>query len=70
MGEALGVSPRVSYKIFKPRFRLDVRKRFFSIRVIDKWNSLSTETVSAENIGSFKGLLMNELATELYRYAD
>jgi len=31
-------------KICKPRFNMDIRKYFFSNRVIDRWNSLDQDT--------------------------
>ena len=33
------------FKLFKPRSRSECRKRFFSLRVINAWNSLSYDTV-------------------------
>ena len=43
-----------SKKLKKPRASLDVRKYFFSHRVIDKWNSLTEEEVTAPNTRVFK----------------
>ena len=43
-----------SKKLIKPRPSLDVRKYFFSHRVIDKWNDLSEEEVTAPNTRVFK----------------
>ena len=43
-----------SLKIMKPTARLDVRKYFFSNRVIDKWNSLTEEEVTAKSTHMFK----------------
>ncbi len=40
----------------KPRFNSDVRKNFFSIRVIDKWNALPHKIKSASNLNLFKNL--------------
>ena len=40
----------------KPRFNSDIRKNFFSIRVIDKWNSLPHQIKSASNLNLFKNL--------------
>ena len=44
-------------KLFKRQFRLDLRKYFFSQRVIDDWNSLPEDVVSSENINQFKNRL-------------
>ncbi len=32
----------------------DVRKKFFSVRVVNKWNALGSDVVEAESIHSFK----------------
>ena len=45
-----------SKKLEKPMVRLDTRKYFFSIRVVDKWNELSEEEVTARNTHMFKKL--------------
>ena len=46
-----------AYKIFKRRSRVDVRKQFFTNRVVDRWNALPAEVVSAETLNDFKRLL-------------
>ena len=46
-----------SQKLFKHQFRLDVRKHFFSQRVIDDWNSLSENVISLCTIIQFKNRL-------------
>ena len=45
-----------SKKLEKPMVRLDTRKYFFSSRVIDKWNELTEEEVTARNTHMFKKL--------------
>ena len=40
--------------IKKERFRLDVRKNFFTIRVVDMWNGLPEHVKSATNVNMFK----------------
>ena len=37
------------HKLFKKRFRLNVRKYVFSNRVIDNWNLLSASCVNCSN---------------------
>ena len=36
-------------KLFKRQFRLDLRKHFFSQRVIDDWNNLSENVISSDS---------------------
>ena len=42
------------YKLVKSRSKLEVRKNFFSQRVVNEWNSLPSEVVEAESVNSFK----------------
>ena len=42
--------------------------RFFSVRVISLWNSLSNDTVTADNINRFKSLLKRDLGNVLYEF--
>lgn len=44
-------------KIFKKRCRLEIRKNFFSFRVIDNWNSLPQDIVDAKDVKHFEILL-------------
>ena len=46
-----------TYKIVKNSFRLDVRKIFFSNRVVDAWNEFLQYVVHAETVNSFKARL-------------
>ena len=45
------------YKLFKPRVESKVKSNLFSIRVINDWNVLSDEVVSAGTINQFKSRL-------------
>ena len=45
---------RHSKTLFKQRSRLEIRKNFFTNRVVTVCNSLNEETVSAESVNSFK----------------
>ena len=55
-------------KIFVPRHSTDVRSRFFSLRIVELWNSLPEEIVSAESIQSFKRLLEIFLGPRLFEF--
>ena len=46
-----------SLKLSKRGCRLDVRKNFFSFRVVNPWNALPEEVVSAPSLNSFKARL-------------
>jgi len=41
-------------KLFKQRFRLNIRKYAFGNKVIDDWNSVSTECVYCKTVNTFK----------------
>jgi len=43
-------------KLFKSRARLDIRKYSFSNRIVDKWNSLSENSVNCNTVNTFKNV--------------
>ena len=55
-------------KLFVPRSNLEVRRRSFAVRVVDDWNRLSSQTVVAGTIETFKGRLHEDLGPRLYEY--
>jgi len=42
------------FKLYKPQAHLDIRKKFFSVRVIDTWNHLPDKILHCSTLQSFK----------------
>jgi len=48
---------RNSCKLQEGRFRLDIRKKFFTMRVVKHWPRLPREAVAAPSLAAFKARL-------------
>ena len=55
-----------SYKLLKPSVQTSVRENFFSVRVVNPWNSLPEEVVSAPSINILKSKLNKVWDTHKY----
>ncbi|KGL86206.1 hypothetical protein N301_04979, partial [Charadrius vociferus] len=50
------------FKVEEGRFRLDIRKKFFTLRVMRHWNRLPREAVDAPSLEVFKARLDGALS--------
>ena len=53
--------------LYKERVRLDSRKNFFSVRVVDRWNSIPDEIRAQKTVNAFKNKLDEWIRSEAAR---
>ncbi|KFW70693.1 hypothetical protein AS28_13958, partial [Pygoscelis adeliae] len=53
------------FKLKGGRFRLDIRKKFFTLRVVKHWPRLPREVVDAPSLETFKARLDGALSNLL-----
>ena len=54
------------FKLKKGRFRQDVGKKFFTVRLVKRWNGLPREVVEAPSLETFKARLDGALSNLVY----
>ena len=54
------------FKLKEGRFRLDVRKKLFTVRVVRHWNRSPREVVNAPSLEAFKARLDGALSNLVY----
>jgi len=59
-----------SFKLVKHRCNCEVRRHFFSERVINRWNMLDQDTISAETVNGFKSKLELERKRKMGLFLD
>ena len=50
------------FKLKEGRFRLDIKKKFLTVRMVRHWNTLPSEVVNAHSLEAFKARLDEALS--------
>ena len=58
------------FKILKPHVSLESRRRFFSVRCVDLWNSLPDQLVGCGSVDAFKSGLHDVLGCRLFEFDE
>lgn len=59
-----------AFKLAKPRCHLDVRRYFFSDRVVDNWNALDEEAVQAATLNHLKKCIDHMRSNQMGPFTD
>ena len=57
-----------SLKLKKSQYKLNIRGHFFTHRVVNLWNALKEDTISAASLNIFKNRLDNEWENKSWKY--
>ena len=58
------------FKLKVPNYKSSSKRRIFSYRVVNDWNSLPNEVVNAPSLNCFKNRLDKHWDAKLYDYVD
>jgi len=65
-----GRTRRHSLKLIKHHCKSEVRRHFFSERVVNRWNMLDQDTISVKTLKGFKTKLEKERAKKMGLFLD
>ena len=56
------------YELYVQRTNLEVHRRFFSLRIVNVWNSFTPDTFFAESLDTFERLFRRDLREQLFEF--
>ena len=68
MQDKSGFTRGHSHKLVKQRCNLDIRKNFFSLRIVDTWNKLPAGVAEAPSLQAFKNRLDIHWSHRVYKW--